>query len=375
MNYLSGIYDTNLCTARISVFPSDKGIEEQHIMLQAIPGGNFKSQLSAIHDTRDKILSNAPSTILFQRYFLSDAANQAGIIREASGKMKEIPTSIIQQPPLDGSKVALWIYLHKDVDYNDSHIIHNGYEHLWVADKHETTGTAYHQTENILEDYNQLLTDNSCTLKNNCIRTWFFVQDVDTNYADFVKARKEYFDKNGLTDKTHYIASTGIEGRNDSLTSLVSMDAYSIKGILQEQIIHLHALSHLSPTNIYGVTFERGVAVQYGDRKHIFISGTASIDSNGDVVHIGDVKNQTLRLLENIEMLLKEGNASFNDIAQGIVYLRDTADYSTVKEILDERFPELPLVITLAPVCRPTWLVEMECIAVTSAEDKRFRDF
>jgi len=344
-------------------------------MLQAIPDGNFESQLKAIHDTRDKILSDAPATIIFQRYFLSDAANQADIIREALDKMKDIPTSIIQQPPLDGSKVALWIYLHKGAVYSDSHIIHNGYEHLWTGNKYEDTGIVYQQSENILTDYNNYLTSNGCTLKDNCIRTWFFVQDVDTNYADFVKARKDYFDQSGLTANTHYIASTGIEGRNDSLPSLVSMDVYSIKGISQEQITYLHALSHLSPTNIYGVTFERGVAVQYGDRRHIYISGTASIDNQGNVVHIGDVEKQTFRMLENIEMLLKEGKACMDDIAQGIVYLRDTADYRTVKRILDKTFPELPLVITLAPVCRPTWLVEMECIAIISREDRRFKNF
>jgi hypothetical protein len=29
-----------------------------------------------------------------------------------------------------------------------------------------------------------------------------------------------------------------------------------------------------------------------------------------------------------------------------------------------ERFPEHPKVFLLAPVCRPGWLVEMECMAV-----------
>ena len=28
------------------------------------------------------------------------------------------------------------------------------------------------------------------------------------------------------------------------------------------------------------------------------------------------------------------------------------------------RFPNVPRMITLAPVCRPGWLVEMECMAV-----------
>ena len=47
-----------------------------------------------------------------------------------------------------------------------------------------------------------------------------------------------------------------------------------------------------------------------------------------------------------------------------IVYLRDPSDYDAVKAMYDEKFPNVPKVIVLAPVCRPTWLIEMECIAV-----------
>ena len=46
-----------------------------------------------------------------------------------------------------------------------------------------------------------------------------------------------------------------------------------------------------------------------------------------------------------------------------------------VKSLFDERFPNIPTVITLAPVCRPTWLVEMECIAVKESQNERFRKF
>lgn len=59
---------------------------------------------------------------------------------------------------------------------------------------------------------------------------------------------------------------------------------------------------------------------------------------------------------------------------QIIVYLRDGADYEMVKRMFGQKFPHIPTVFTLAPVCRPTWLVEMECMAVKKA-DNPFRDF
>ena len=42
--------------------------------------------------------------------------------------------------------------------------------------------------------------------------------------------------------------------------------------------------------------------------------------------------------------------------------------------MFEEKFPDKPCVITLAPVCRPTWLIEMECIAVKASQSE-YRNF
>ena len=55
-----------------------------------------------------------------------------------------------------------------------------------------------------------------------------------------------------------------------------------------------------------------------------------------------------------------------------IVYLRDIADYAVVRPMFDERFPSVPTVFLLAPVCRPGWLIEMECMAVKQMENENF---
>ena len=122
------------------------------------------------------------------------------------------------------------------------------------------------------------------------------------------------------------------------------------------------------------MTFERGTSVEYGDRKHIFISGTASIDNNGDIVCPGDIIGQTRRMLLNIEALLKEADSSLADIAQMIVYLRDIADYQMVNAMLNEQFPDVPKIVVLAPVCRPGWLIETECIAIRAGGNSKFRN-
>ena len=190
-----------------------------------------------------------------------------------------------------------------------------------------------------------------------------------------VKARIACFNREGLNKETHYIASTGIEGRYTDAQTLVLMDAYAIAGISQEQIKYLHASTHLNPTHEYGVTFERGTTVDYADRRHIFISGTASIDNKGDIVHLTNIEKQIERTIENIEVLLAEAEAEMRDISNMIVYLRDTADYQLVADYLDKYYNELPKVIVWAPVCRPGWLIEIECIAIKEIEANRFEKF
>ena len=150
------------------------------------------------------------------------------------------------------------------------------------------------------------------------------------------------------------------------------MDAYSIKGIQSEQVRFLYAPTHLNPTYEYGVTFERGTVVQYGDCRQLFISGTASIDNRGEIVHKGDIVKQTERMLENISVLLAEGGATMQDVSQAIVYLRDIGDYGNVQKIFKERGFNFPYLLVHAPVCRPGWLIEMECIALVADNETTF---
>ncbi len=115
--------------------------------------------------------------------------------------------------------------------------------------------------------------------------------------------------------------------------------------------------------------------VQYGDRRHIFISGTASINKDGEIVYSGNLSGQLDRLFENIKALLAEAEAGMHDVMHMIVYVRDPGDYAAVGTWIDAYFPQISRIIVCAAVCRPGWLVEVECIAVTAVGDDRFPAF
>lgn len=378
--YSNHRWDELGATAEIATFAPQDGVTEIHVILH-VEGRreSFSQQLERLHQAQERWMAMSEgkgSEIVFRRYFLSDSANQAVLM----GDLGEGAVSVIQQPPLDGSKVALWLYAQKgtNVTHHEGETIveHNGYRHLWHAGLHSIVGDSAEQTEHLLQDYEKRLSHAEADMLHHCRRTWFFVRDVDTQYGGMVRARLENFHEQGLTPDTHYISSTGIGGLPANTRVLLQLDAYALTGLNDAQQTFLRALTHLNPTIEYGVTFERGTLLEYGDRAHAIISGTASIDNEGKVVHLGDISAQTRRMWENVEALLAEAEMTIErDVMQMIVYLRDTADYETVRALFEERFPDIPKVITLAPVCRPEWLIEMECIAVAPKMKTDIRPF
>lgn len=357
------------------------GVEEFHLMVRPTQYASIEAQLESISEAYRSALSSiglGPGTCVLRRFFCSDLPNQAAALEShpfANPHDQDEPCAVswAGQAPPPPAKVALWAY-HVDEPGVELTKIRQGASlslkrgeltHIW------TTGvtcpdreTSYGQTEGIFEKYEGCLQVRGLRLDQHVIRTWFFVRDVDANYQGLAAARRDVFATRGLTPDTHFIASTGIEGRSADFAATVTMDAYAISGVRPEQIRFLSAPEHLSPTHIYGVTFERGVSVAYRDRKHVIISGTASIDSAGSIVHPGDVLGQLDRTMENVEALLRQADATFEDVCVLIAYVRDPSDLGVAQQAMSERFGEAPIQVVVAPVCRPGWLIEVECQAI-----------
>lgn len=366
--------------AEISKFEVEGGVTEYHVMVHATrPEQSFQEQLDAVlnayYNLINTELKGASSVI--KRYFLSDAANQYNTLLASVPEAPACACSVVEQAPLNGTKVALWAYLQTEIgagSFNEGlyRVQHGAYTHLWGGTSVSHAPSSEEQTSLLLKHYVMQLLSNGGHLADDCIRTWFFVQNVDVNYAGVVKARNEEFFTQNLTSKTHFISSTGINGRNADPSVFVQLDTYAVLGLKPEQIKFLYAPTHLNPTYEYGVSFERGTRVDYGDRRQVFISGTASIDNKGNILHVGDIRRQTERMWENVDALLSEAECGFEDVGQMIVYLRDVADYAVVNEMFEKRFPGIPRVIVHAPVCRPGWLIEMECMATKEIKNEEY---
>ncbi len=210
----------------------------------------------------------------------------------------------------------------------------------------------------------------------NIVRTWLYIRDMDLNYTDMSNTRAEVFRQWGTDENSGFPASTGIGGGTANPKTLVSLDAVILDGIKKEQIQKMEAPTHMSPTTAYGVTFERGLKVDYGDRSHMYISGTASIDSMGNVLYPGDLIGQTRRTLENIRTLLNESDGRMDDIVYLIVYFRNVDGVKQVNSYLKANLPShIPYVLLKGTVCRPEWLIEIEGMAISKEGHPHYKGF
>ena len=122
-------------------------------------------------------------------------------------------------------------------------------------------------------------------------------------------------------------------------------------------------------------SFSRALRLDIKGVTILLISGTASIDENGETVHVGDFRAQCRRMFHNITGLLEAEGATWHDIVRTTCYLRDIErDYEAFNEIRTQFFKEqeldpLPASTGIqAILCRPDLLIEIEAIAIFESE-------
>jgi len=371
-------------------FHGPHGGDESYIYLEGESHLDFAAQLRSVIGRYAELQREAnldPTTAVFQRIFLSDVLNQAATVRESALFSEFVAMSIVQQRPLKGGKIALLAYHINDAEglkrrrLSPRHLLieKSGKRHLWstrlCSSDNDRSLSSELQTLAVFDDLTQALEAQRANLRDHCLRTWIYIKDVDIFYHGMVDSRRALFHEQGLTGDSHFIASTGIEGVCAHRYDVIMMDAYSNVDVEQRQISYLNDFDRLCATKDYNVTFERATRVAYSDRAHIFVSGTASIDSDGEVVHRGDVGRQLDRALENVAALLKPGAATLEDMSHLLVYLRDPSDLALVEGRLAEQFAGVPVAIVQGAVCRPEWLVEIEGIAIAKNADSTMPRF
>jgi len=223
------------------------------------------------------------------------------------------------------------------------------------ASRAEQVAELFEIIENILE---------SVSLNySNVIRTWFFLDDINSWYDDFNKVRTTFYKKHRVFDGV-VPASTGIAGINYK-NSAVMAGAWAVQSN-NSSFGYKEVASPLQcPAPCYGSSFSRAVEIFNPEFKRLFISGTASIQQDGKSAFISDINGQINLTMQVVEAILKSRGMTFSDISRSTGYFKNYKDTPAFNDWKNRNsVSDFPIVYTQADVCRPELLFEIEADAL-----------
>jgi enamine deaminase RidA (YjgF/YER057c/UK114 family) len=370
------------------------GAALSEIWIAARPGpgeSDFADQLRGAYDALRRALEEqgaGPRDVVAERLFYSDIATQidgAAAIRAAfyrdAGAQRPPLASQVEQPPAGGSQkieIQAWAVTSGTAGapavrplaaltggVSGASIETDGERRVLITgvtggEPDDDLGFTA-QAERMFARGEACLRGGGLTFRR-VARTWIFLDDIDRDYAALNRVRHDFFDVHGVEPAP---ASTGIRGRPHLRGRLCSLDLVAYDEGARTKLRPFRAETMNEATS-YGSDFSRGMRVDLPDRTILYISGTASIDPTGAVVHPGDPAAQAARMILNVRRLLESQGAGLGQVVSAVTYLKSGADRSDLLRACREAgLPDgTPHTVCIADVCRPEWLCEMEAIAV-----------
>jgi hypothetical protein len=310
---------------------------------------------------------------------------------------RSVPVTVVPQFLLPDGGLSLEIYyIENDVDIitggSDGvcygSITTDGSSVIFIEGipSSDFSDTPYRQSEGVFEKMGNLLVSNGFTA-GDIVRQWNYIgnitgfRDDRQNYQEFNDARSRYY---GTSEwKNGYPAATGIGMSNEGIIvgciAFRQLDGnaagiYSINNPLQIPA-HEYSRSVLVDNTRHAIKstpkFERAKLTEISGGACCYVSGTAAIRGEGSVEDTS-ADQQTLLTIENINYLVsKENRSRFSCQSHDLrfiklhVYVKNAADYKDIKAVVDNAYPDIPTVYTIADVCRSELLVEVEGLLIS----------
>lgn len=99
----------------------------------------------------------------------------------------------------------------------------------------------------------------------------------------------------------------------------------------------------------------------------VFISGMTSRRADGTIAGIGNIKEQTKQVCENVKAAVEAAGGTMDDICRVDVYVRNMEHFDAIHEVRREFFKAPAPASTMVEVCKmtsPEYLIEINAIAV-----------
>nr|EEK67324.1 Translation initiation inhibitor [Bacillus wiedmannii] len=118
-------------------------------------------------------------------------------------------------------------------------------------------------------------------------------------------------------------------------------------------------------------TFGYSHVVEVSNAKRtIYISGQVAINTDGQIVGVGDLAIQTRQVFENIKSALEISELKFNDVVKLTFFLTDISQMAIVRDIRDQYIdtnnPPASSAVEVRKLINDNLLIEIEAIAVAN---------
>jgi enamine deaminase RidA (YjgF/YER057c/UK114 family) len=217
------------------------------------------------------------------------------------------------------------------------------------------------QTLNVLETIQKALASAGMDFRD-IVRTWFYNDRILDWYAEFNRARSAFFRRHDLALMP---ASTGIGASNPAGAALV-VKAIAVMPKTRKVTIRRIDSPLQCDAFAYGSAFSRGVEVADPAARILHISGTASIEPDGETAYVGDAGKQIEKTMEVVDAMLAQNGMDISDTTRAIAYFRHRSiipiwrRYCRIREL-----PPIPIILAECDICRDNLLFEIELDAAT----------
>lgn len=190
-------------------------------------------------------------------------------------------------------------------------------------------------------------------------RTWLYINDILEWYDELNRARTSFFNEENIF--TGIVpASTGVGNSNITSKSLL-LNALLIKSDEHKNIIRMLDSPLQCPATDYKSSFSRAVEISHIASKRLLISGTASIDSEGQTLHHDNIKLQIKQTMEVVNSIMRKEDYEWKNMVRGIAYFKEP-DY--VKHFIEycrlNQIDNSYILNAGGTICRDDLLFEIE---------------
>ncbi len=184
--------------------------------------------------------------------------------------------------------------------------------------------------------------------------------------------REPLIDLAKLTDgEKEEMIKLGILSDENKIVESVYPSLHNERPPIEKHVVHAPQVINEAYNYQKPSSFSRALRLDLGGYKVLLVSGTASVNEEGQPEHLGDFKAQLWRTYRNITNLLKAEGMSWHDVVRTTNYLRDIErDYGEFNKIRTTFYQWLNLDPLPAAtgiqvrLCWETLLVEIEVYAI-----------